>query len=129
MEDPDQYTRVIATTVLGMIGNTEGLEEALSGTMSKDRTIPLVSVQALGLIGDERALPRLEEIARDPKACCPDHVLLAGESPAERPRETRLELLREGILDSSHRSSNRRSGCSRHGHPEAVALLARKRRT
>ncbi len=77
LEDPDQYTRVIAATVLGMIGNTEGLEEALSGTMSKDRTIPLVSVQALGLIGDERALPRLEEMARDPKACCPDHVLLA----------------------------------------------------
>lgn len=130
LADPDQYTRVLAATTLGALGNHEGLDEALNGTRSDNQTLVLISIQALGMIGDARALPRLEEMTRASDDWQSDiqltrkQIEYAGAGP-----EQRVKLLRGHLDDQSrHVAEWAVTALADLGTPEAISVLEEKAR-
>ncbi|MBF0102660.1 MAG: HEAT repeat domain-containing protein [Desulfobacterales bacterium] len=59
-ESNDMVMRIYAAGSLGLLGVSDGFELALIGLNSDDNKVRLSSIQALGLIGDSRALSAIE---------------------------------------------------------------------
>lgn len=130
LADPDPNIRVLAATTLGALGNHEGLDVALDGTRSDDQSLVLVSIQAIGLIGDARALPRLEEMNQASDAWQSDielarkQIEYAGAGP-----EKRVKVLRGHLDDQSrHVAEWAVTALADLGTPEAISVLEEKAR-
>jgi len=65
-------TRAKIITVLGQIGRPESVPAIMQYAREPDQMVRLSAHQALGWIGDERALPLLESIASERSAVDPD---------------------------------------------------------
>lgn len=130
LADPDQHLRVLAATALGVLGNNEGLDVALDGTRSDNESLVLVSIQALGMIGDARALPRLDEMTLASDAWQSDIELTRKQIEyANVGPEKRVELLRGHFDDPSrHVAEWAITALADLGTPEAISLLEEKAR-
>jgi HEAT repeat protein len=66
--DPSDEIRYHATIALGYLGDSSALDTLLGALeKSPSQAIQAVLAQAIGEIGDKRAVPALERIARDTK--------------------------------------------------------------
>jgi HEAT repeat protein len=60
------WRKVIALRTLGWLGATEGVFAAMEHLRDKNRYVRDASLRALGRIGDEHALPQVEQLFLDP---------------------------------------------------------------
>ncbi len=130
LADPEQYTRILAATALGALENHDGLDEALNGTRSDNQTLVYISIQALGMIGDPKALPRLEELIRGSASWNSEIELTKKQiAYANVAPEKRIDVLR-GHLEDPYRNVAEWAVTTLAdlGTPESISLLEEKAR-
>lgn len=123
--DEDPMVQACAAGALGLTGSGEGLERALHLARTGDASVQNLALQALGQIGDPRALPLLDEVASGPEARHRDtahiarrRIQLAGASTEHKRELLAEDMGRDGLVPSWAAGQ-----LARIGDPESIEIL------
>src|SRR3990172_5788059 len=125
----DEETRGAATFGLGLLSNSAGFDEALKDTYSENTNIRTSAVEALGVIGDKRAAPRLKEMIDDPRLGWKSEAILSLKQIEIRnlPEGQRLSAFKQCLFDTNKGIVGWAiQSLADLGTPEALSLLGGK---
>lgn len=129
LKNDSQRIRIWAASALGLLSNAAGFDEALTGTYSENTNIRLSAVEALGVIGDKRAEPRLKEMIDDPRLGWKSEAILSLKQIEVRnlPDGQKLSALKQCLFGPNERIVEWAiQSLADMGTPEALFLLEEK---